>query len=354
MFISKKLSGIKIFLSGITFFLLFVLFIHKITAANLTNGSVTLSDSRPSTTSSYTFSFSGATNTTIKCAKISLSTSASADTVPTGLGSSAAGVTVNASSSFVTGISGWTLDKATNGILKISNVTGGIAVGTTGTIIIDGVTNGSTADTGYFARFNTYSDQACTSVVDSNTVSFIYTNGQVLTVTVDPSLTFTVNNVAVGQTVNGVPTTVATTTNSIPLGSVTVGANVIAAQDLTVETNSGNGYTIYTRYTGALTNGSHSLTDFTGTNATPAVFSVGGTEAFGYTTDSTSLLTGTADRFATNKWAKFTTSNLEVGATNAPTTSAQTTRIGYQVGVNGSTPAGNYTTTIILTATPTY
>lgn len=349
--INKK--TVKWVISSLLILVLSLFFIKKIIAASLTNGYVTLSDSRPSTTSNYTFSFSGATSTTIRCVKINFSTSSVGITVPTGLGSTGASVAVDAASNFVSGISSWTLGKATNGTLTISNATGGVAVGTTGSVIINNITNSSVGDTAYYAHFNTYSDQGCTTSVDSGVIAFINTNGQTVTLTVDPSFTFSVNSVGVGETVNGTPTTVATTTNSIPLGSVTVGSNAIAAQDLTVQTNAGHGYTLYTRYTAAPTNGSYSISDFTGTNAAPVVFSVGGTESFGYTTSSTTLSTNPA-RFSGGKWAKFTTTNMEIGYTGAPTTSAQTTRIGYQVGVNGSTPAGSYTTIVILTATPTY
>lgn len=330
-----------------------VLFLKEVIAANLTNGSVLLSDPRPSTSSSYTFTMSGASSTTVRCVKIELATTVSGSVVPAGLGSSAAGVAINASSNFVTGISSWSLDKTTNGTIKISNATGGTPTGTNGTIIIDGITNGSTANTAYYARFNTFSDQTCTTAVDTNTITFIYTNGQILSLTVDPNFTFTVNNVETSQTVNGATTTAASSTNSIPMGTVTVGSNAIAAQDLTVETNAGHGYSIYTRYTAAPTNGSHNIADFSGTNVAPTTFSAAGTEAFGYTTSSTTLSTD-ASRFSGGKWAKFTTTNAEIGHSENPTTSAETTRIGYQAGISGSTPAGTYTTTIVLTATPTY
>jgi hypothetical protein len=122
---------------------------------------------------------------------------------------------------------------------------------------------------------------------------------------------------------------------------------------LTVNTNAGNGYTVYTRYTQAPTNGSHSITDWTGTNASPTTFSAAGTEAFGYTTTSTSL-SGTAARFSSNKYAKFTTTDAEVAHATTGVSNDVTT-VGYQVGISGTTPAGVYgTSTVIYTATPAY
>lgn len=344
---------IKTSLFFLTFITISAVFLKQIIAASFTNGSVMLSDPRPSVSSSYTLQFSGATNTTARCVKMEFSTTATGSVVPTGLGTTGVGVTVNSSSTFISGINAWSLDKSSNGTIKLTNSTGAVPINTNGTVVIDGITNSSSADTALYIKFNTYSDQSCSTGVDSNIIAYILTNGQAVTITVDPSFTFSVNNVAVGQTVNGVPTTVATTTNSIPLGAVTVGANAVAAQDLTVQTNAGHGYTIYARYTAAPTNGSYSLTDVSGTNTAPAAFPAAGNEAFGYTTSSTSLSTN-ATRFSANKWAKFTATNSEVGYASSPTTSAQTTRIGYQVGISGSTPAGSYTTTVILTATPTY
>ena len=162
--------------------------------------------------------------------------------------------------------------------------------------------------------------------------------------------------VASGETVNGASTTVATTTgnNTIPLGTVTVSNNAIAAHDLNVATNAGGGYTVFIRYTGKPTFGGNEIDDLATSNASPGPFTSPGTEAFGYTTDDATLGTGTPGRFSSNKWAAFSTDNYEVAYSAAATTATETTRVGYQVGISGSTPAGNYTTTVIFTATPTY
>ncbi len=151
-------------------------------------------------------------------------------------------------------------------------------------------------------------------------------------------------------------TTVASTDGTIPFGTVTTSTNGVAAHDLTVTTNAGSGYTLSIRYTAKPTSGANDIDDHTGTNAAPTTMSPG-TEAFGYTTNDATLGTGTADRFTSsggNKWAAFTTSNAEV-AYSSTSVSSQTTRVGYQVGISGTTPAGIYgTSTVIVTATPAY
>jgi hypothetical protein len=299
---------------------------------------------------------SGITLSTIKCIKMIFSTAATGGTIPP-TGMSTTGATYSAGSSdYVPDVQTWTADASSNGTVKITNSTGEIpGSATAGTVALTGITNGSTAETGYFVQFSTYNNIDCTSsAVDSGVGTFIFTTGQAVTMTVDPSLSFAIDAVASGQAVNGATTTVTSTDGTIPFGTVTSSANAIAAHDLTVTTNAGTGYTVYTRYTQAPTNGSHSITDWTGTNAAPTTFSAAGTEAFGYTTNDAVLGTGTAGRFASTKFAKFTTSNLEVAYSGAAVTS-EVTRVGYEVGISGTTPAGTYNnSTVIFTATPAY
>jgi hypothetical protein len=221
--------------------------------------------------------------------------------------------------------------------------------------VLTGITNGSTAGTAYFVQFSTFNNTDCaTTPVDNATIAFIYVNGQTVSATVDPTLTFTIAGVASGQTVvTGATTTVTSTSTTVPLGTLSTGANAIAAQDLTVGTNANSGYTVTAKYTAALASLSHNMTDVTGTNASPAAFPGAGTESFGYTTNDTALGTGTTGRFTGNTtWAKFTTSPLEV-AYNAAAVS-ETTRIGYQAGIATTTAAGSYSTTVVFVATPTY
>ncbi len=321
-------------------------------AASLSDGSVSLSDSRPSQTNvTYTSSFQNVSATSIQCIELNFNTVASGTgSVPTGMSTTSA--TLNSSSTYITPAN-WTVDATTNGTVKLTYATG--ESGTDGNIILDGITNGSTVDTGYFLRFTTYSDSSCTTAVDNATIMFIYTNGQLVSLTVDPTLSFSVASVASGQTVNGATTNVATSTTTIPFGTVTTSTDVVAAHDLTVTTNATNGYTLYTRYTGQLTNGSGAtIDDVSGTNATPASFDTG--EAFGYTTNDATLSSAPVDRFTSsggNKWASFTTSNAEVAYADSAV-DTDTTRVGYQVGIAGTTEAGTYTTTVVYTATPTY
>lgn len=333
-------------------------------AATLTTASVSLSDPRPSTTTvTYDFLASNVTAaTTVRCVKLVFSaTPDGTGGVPTGMDTSVAAVAVNTGSSdFFASHSGWTLDKSTNGTLLYTNATGATPANASGrNFVVDGITNGSQANDDKYLVFSTYTAADCsTGPTDSVTVGFIFTSGQAVSVSVDGSLTFAVAGVTGNGviTVNGttITNTLATTSSTIPFGTVTASANRVAAQDLTVSTNSGLGYTVSTRYTSAPTAGSYTISDLpTHTNASPGAFTAFGNEAFGYTTEDAVLGTGTAARFTGNNWAAFTTSNAEVAYHNAAT-AGQTTRVGFQVGITGATEPGAYTSTVIYTATPVY
>lgn len=348
----KKVKILPLFLVALVFGLIFVFRnVAGVFAATLSGGFVSLSDSRPSQTTTYTFDWDNITDdTAIKCIQIELDIAADGSGgVPSGLSTQGPVAYSAANSDFVPDSETWAVgDTSTNGTIKITNANGETpASATNGTVVVNGIVNGSTAGTNYFALFNTYSNENCSGAVDNGTIAFIYTAGQVVNITVDPSITFTVNSVAVGQSVNGIAITVASTSTTIPLGTTTVTSNAVAAHDLTVNTNATGGYTVYTRYTARPTYSIYDIDDYSGSYGSPSVMAVG-TEAFGYTTEDTAYT-----QFQTNKYAAFTTSNAAIVNNTGPA-SNETTRVGYQSAVAGNTPAGNYETTVVLTATPTY
>ena len=338
-------------------------------ATTLANSKVALSDPRPSQAGvTYTFTGGAAgglvTSGLIKCIKVVVANSATTTTAPTGF--SGASATVNASSTLINSTTtGWSLAKTDgtasagqNNILSYTNATGITPSTTTGaTFVIDSLTNSSAADTRYWYNINTYNNVDCaTSPIDNATVLFINTNGSTLSLTVDNTLSFTVNSVASSAACDGTTTTQASTATTIPFGTVTAAANGIVCQDLTAATNATNGYTIFTRYTAKPTNAiAQTIGDHTGTNAAPTNFTAAGTEGYGYTTNDSTLGTGTANRFTnpSQNWAAETTSNQEV-AYEATGVTSTTYRIGHQVGISLTTKPGTYTTTIIYTCTPVY
>lgn len=328
-------------------------------AATLSNGYVTLSDSRPTTASvTYTIGFQGLTASTVKCVNIQFSDAATGGSKPTGMNITGATLVGGGSTTLIPTPASWTATpNNTSGAIPITYVTGETAVN--GVVVLSGITNGSSASTTYFIQFSTYNNVDCvSSPVDSSVIAFTYTSGVTVSATVDPSLSFSLGNVASSQSVNGATTNVATTTaTAVNFGTVTSSTNKIAAHDLIVSTNAINGYTVYVKETAALTYLGATITNWTGTNAAPTSFAAAGNEAFGYTTASTSL-SGTAARFSSNKWAgystSFTTPTVQEVARATGIVSNDTTRVGYQVAIAGSTDAGVYTTTIVYSAVPTY
>lgn len=342
---AKKILGLVavLVLVGSLFFGL----ARLVKAAALSGGSLSLSDGRPSASSTYTANWDNVTTSAIQCIKLVFSDAATSGSAPTGMVTSTAAL--DGSTDYIPTPGSWGIGStAVEGTLTFTGSSQTPAQSTDRTVVLTGITNGSTANTTYYLQFSTYNNSDCSNDgVDSGTVAFIYTAGQSVSLTVDPSISFTVNAVGVGQSVNGAPVTVASTSTTIPLGTVTTSANGITAHDLTVTTNAESGYTIYTKYTDLPTYGTATITDHTGDHTTPTTMGVG-TEAFGYTTEDTDY-----SQFQSDKYSKFTTTNAEIAKSTAAV-SGQTTRVGYQAAIAGTTEAGNYVTTVVLTCTPMY
>jgi hypothetical protein len=182
--------------------------------------------------------------------------------------------------------------------------------------------------------------------------------------TADVSATFDVGVTAVTTgSVNGQVINITNSTaTSIPFGTLSSGSPKIAAHDVTVTTNSQNGYAVTVKSTNPpLVDGSNNIDNFTEPNSLPLVWSAPSgntpnvnTGFVGYTTEDTSLCTGTGSRFSGNKWAGFDTTAYEVACNTNPVLSGETTRIGWQVEVNSNQPAGSYAGYISVIITPTY
>jgi hypothetical protein len=236
---------------------------------------------------------------------------------------------------------------------------------------VSGITNPSTANTTSYARIVTYSD-AGTTPIDNVTVAFavLDTSSIAVSATVDPNFTFTIAQAVTGS-VNGDTINVSSTTpSSIPFGSLNTSTASVSAHDLTITTNASNGYTITASSSANAQSGNpplisgatNNIDNFTGTNASPTSWSAPGgssinvnTGFFGYTTNDATLCTGTANRFTSSgpNYAGFSTNGAEIACSSTPVTS-ETTRVGWKLAINALQPAGAYTGTIILVATPTY
>ena len=199
-------------------------------------------------------------------------------------------------------------------------------------------------------------------VYESTSVDYVSaatTSPITVSATVGQSEALTVTLLGLGVAVNAATTTVTTTNSTVPLGTLSVSANTIAAHTLTMTTNANGGYTVNTKYDHALQSTASTtkdINDWTGTNAAPTVISGVGAELFGYTTEDYTLAgTGaTSTRFSGGKWAKFTTGDLEVAYHTGPV-NATTSKVGYQAGISVSTPAAtDYGCTVTYTMTSAF
>jgi len=317
-------------------------------AALITSSSVQFSDSRASGTSvTYTVGFTFPSTTAIQCIQVKFATAANMTTAATGM-TSASGFTLSGG-----GLTqgNWTNYGSTNGTLQIDAASNQTPTATAATVTWTGVTNTSLAtEYAQVTTYSTNSSHVCSGQVDQgNAMALVTVSGVSASVTVDPSLTFSVANYGSAINGSGDSSPVTTTATTIPFGTVDAGATGWGSQTLTTSANASHGYSIYVRYTGQLTD-SNSDTYRTsgGTPGSPVSFDGSTSQSsFGYTTDSSTVSMGS------NKWAGLTTSNAAIDTQTSPQ-NANTFHVEYKVETSNTQAPGTYTTTVVYTATPTY
>jgi len=244
----------------------------------------------------------------------------------------------------------WALTNTTNGTLSYKYATGEAPTATAVTIPTTTITNTSAGT--FYAQVTTYNNTDCaTSQVDqSNVIALVTVAGVTATVTVAPTIAFSVANY--GSAVNGSGDTspVTTTSTTVPFGVVAAGATAWGSQTLTVSTNGAHGYTLYTRYSQALTDSnSDTVRDQPGTPSSGNSFDASTSQSsFAYTADGNGYTFG-----GSNKWAGLSTTNAAI-ATRAGAYNADATHVEYKVGISNVQPPGTYSTVIAYTATPSY
>ena len=182
---------------------------------------------------------------------------------------------------------------------------------------------------------------------------FAITANTTVSVTIDPTFTFTVANQS--SACNGESNFVsgAGTASAVALGQVAISSNASGGQTLSVAGNSGGGFTVYIAGTQAsqnLRSAGHNWADVTGTYASPAALGSG--ERFGYTyKDSTSFSSVTNPASANFIALTNATTNAVMGSSSSESGSGC---ISYDAQTAAATPAGTYTATVIYNAVPTF
>ncbi|MEI7539318.1 MAG: hypothetical protein WCJ36_00920 [Candidatus Saccharibacteria bacterium] len=211
---------------------IFTLYIPDIaSAAPIMNRKVLIGTSLASAATTYSFTFTVPSATVIQSASFTACTTASgACTTPAGF--SVTGATLTAQPTNLGDASGWTVNTATAGSLRLAK-SGNVAAPTgSQTVGFSGVTNPSATNSTFFVRMTTYSDAAWTTAIDTGTVASS-TAGQItVTASVDEALTFTL----------------ATATVTMP--TLTISSTGTGTSSMTVSTNASTGYSV--AYSGIL------------------------------------------------------------------------------------------------------
>jgi hypothetical protein len=342
-------------------------------AGTMTAAKLTLSDPRPSTSATDTFTFTPASVTTVKSVKFLYCDSAVGTCTPGTAGSNGipAGIITNTAGaptvSSLGSAGSWTTDGSpSTGQVIISNATN-TGAPSAASVALPTITNESPTGT-FWIRMSTFDTaSAGGTLIDTLTIAATTAGGVLISATVNPTLTFAVAGLAAGFNFKGAVSTSAgcgtATATAVPFPTNMLPAtNYICGQSLTTSTNAQSGYSVVLRGTHASGNflkgtpTTIDITDSTGSNATPAVFGTP-TEGFGYTSSDGVLSSGTTTRFsADDTYAKVgnNSATTEEVAYNATPVSAQVINIGYQIRFAGTTEASTYTGTVLYTCTATF
>lgn len=176
-------------------------------------------------------------------------------------------------------------------------------------------------------------------------------------VTEGPLLELTLAGVPSGTTTAGVTTDITTTPTGIGFGVLPLNTDYEAAHRVTVETNSTEGYQLFSFARQQLLSSSGEAIDsVSSTNLLPSSWLSGcnasSTGCFGYHTTDPTLKNGSTRFAASDTYAGLETSPVEVMYSSIPTT--DTHDIVYRIKVNELQPAGIYETEIVYLAVPSY
>lgn len=319
--------------------LLVVYYPNVASAAQISARKVVIGSSVASASTTYAFTFTVPQATVIKSAGFAACTTASGACTPAP-GFTSATSTLTAQPTNLGDASGWTVNTATAGELRLAKA-GNVAAPTGAqTVGFSSVTNPSATNSTFFMRITTYSDAAWTAPIDTGTVA-TSTAGQItVTAAVDETLTFTLASATVA------------------LGSLSTSATGTGTSSMTVATNASTGYSI--GYSGnTLTSGANTITALAAAtvsatnskqfginlmnNTTPAV----GTNVTG--TGSGTASTG----YSTTNQFKFNVAGDVIASASLPTNSNVFTT-SYIANIDGATAAGAYSTALTYTATANF
>lgn len=307
-------------------------------AAELNGESTALSDPTISGTANYTLTLGNVSATLIQCIKVTFTTAVGGTTLPTGMVITPAAITPSGT---IGGIGAWNETNPNAYTYTITNATGITPTAGTRTVVLSGITNSSVANTTYYSTVNTFGNTDCaTTPVDTNGIgTFVNTAGVVVSATVNPTLTFTVDS---------------TTCN---LGTLSTSAPSSCFHTMTAASNATSGYTISYIASATLTSGVNTIAAMSGTTSSA------GTPQFGFNlVDNGTPNVGAAASggsgaavapYATADNFTFNASGATVANTTAPSL-LTTFTVAYMANISATTQAGLYTKTQTYNITASY
>jgi hypothetical protein len=317
----------------------FVAYVPSIAfASQITSRSVTIGSSAASAVTTYSFVFTVPSTTPVdSVAMLACTTASGTCTTPAGFSNSSSTLTSQPTGLGAT--TGWTVNTATAGSLRIVNASNSTSPSGPQTVKYSTVTNPSATNATFFFRISTYSDSAWTLPIDSGTVA-TSTAGQVtVTASVDEAVTFTLASATVA------------------LGTLTTSTTGSGTSTMSASTNAGTGYAI--TYSGAtLTSGANTVTGLSSATASTVNTSQFGINLVANTVPTVgSLLSGTGTAtiqtgYATTNQYKFLSGDTIITATGP--TNSNTFTTSYIANVSGATAAGSYSTILTYVATAKY
>jgi hypothetical protein len=310
-----------------------------VSAAQIADRKVVIGSSVAGVSTTYSFVFTVSSSTIIKSASFTACTTASGSCItPDGFSSSSSALALQPLN--IGDASGWTVNNATPGSLRIVNSGNTTAPVGSQTVTFSGVVNPNAINDTFFVKIATYSDAAWTDGIDNGVVA-TSTAGQVtVSVIIDEKLTFTLAS------------------TGVTLSEPSTGTTGKGVSSMTISTNAESGYSI--GYTGnTLASGSNEITAMSTLAA-----STTNTKQFGINLASNttplvgSVVSGSgsgvpaADYGVQNQF-KFSTSGDVIATASLPTND-NTYTTSYIVNMDGSTAAGAYSTVINYIATANF
>lgn len=306
-------------------------------AAQITDRSVTIGSSAASAVTTYTFNFD-AGSTTLQSVGFQACTTASG-TCTTPAGFSVTGSTLPSQPTGLGAASGWTVNTATAGQLRLSNSSNATAPGATQSVTFGNVTNPSATNSTFYFRITTYSNATWTTAVDTGTVATSTAGLVTVTASVDETLTFTLG------------------TTTVPLGTLSTSSTASGTSTMSASTNATNGYAI-TVSGNTLTSAGNTITALASPTAATTNTKQFGINLMANTTPAVGVATsgsgtGTpATGYNTANSFKFASSDTVASAAAATNTNSYT--VSYIANIDGVTAPGAYSTVLNYVATANY